>query len=327
MEKKDTQSLPIVSFIIVYHNEDIDVLCRCIDSVLALSLSRSERELIIVDDGSDYSPMNELLRYGDDIIYVRKPHGGKSTARNLGISVSVGNYIQFVDAADSLVPSAYERCLDVVRYNSPDAVLFDICQSLQANDVNLSEPLGPVGGAEYMRHTNLRARASGYVFSRAILHDLRFTPYIINEDEEFTPQLILRCERLFHLGVKAYCISEQGTKLSPSNDIKFNLRTLDDAEQVIMRLFRLSERLPHADRIALRRKVDQLTMDYLLNTIYTTRSLKNLRERISRLEPLGLFPLPDRSYTKRYSLYRRMLNNSIGQRLLIVAPQFGRFAV
>ena len=51
------------------------------------------------------------------------------------------------------------------------------------------------------------------------------------------------------------------------------------------------------------------------------------RERISRLEPLGLFPLPDRSYTKRYSLYRRMLNSGIGQRLLIVAPQFGRFAV
>lgn len=321
MEKKDMQPLPLVSFVIAYHNQEVDVLCRCIDSILALSLSRSERELIVVDDGSDYSPMNELLRYGDDIIYVRKPDGGKSTARNLGILMSVGHFIQLVDAADALVPTAYERCLDVVRYKSPDAVLFDMCQTIQSPDANFGEPEGPVSGAEYMRHNNLRAMASGYIFSRAILHGLRFTPNMIHEEEEFTPQLILRCERLFIMDdVKAYCCNQREKAGAKSNDMKFNLRSLDDAEQVILNLYRLSERLPHADRIALRRRVDQLTMEYLLHTISATRSLKNLRERISRLEPLGLFPLPDRAYTKRYRLYRRMLNSGIGQRLLIIAP-------
>ena len=120
--------------------------------------------------------------------------------------------------------------------------------------------------------------------------------------------------------MKAYCCNQREKAGAKSNDMKFNLRSLDDAEQVILNLYRLSERLPHADRIALRRRVDQLTMEYLLHTISATRSLKNLRERISRLEPVGLFPLPDRAYTKRYRLYRRMLNSGIGQRLLIIAP-------
>lgn len=320
MEKKDMHHPPLVSFVIVYHNEDIDTLCRCIDSILALSLSSSEMELVIVDDGSEYSPMNELLRFGDDIIYVRKPHGGIATARNLGISISRGSYLQFVDASDSLVPTAYERCLDVVRYKSPDAVLFDVCRSSKIDEPDFSEPIGPVSGAEYLRHNNLRAIALGYIFSRAILHDLRFTPNLINEDEEFTPQLLLRCDSLFLMSAKAYCRSERPASANLSKDLKFSLRSLDDTEQVILRLYRLSESLPHADRIALRRRVDQLTMDYLLHTITATRSLKNLRERISRLEPVGLFPLPDRAYTKRYMLYRRLLNSGIGQRLLIIAP-------
>lgn len=320
MEKKDTSHAPLVSFVITYHNEEVDMLCECIDSILALSLGRHEREVIVVDDGSDYSPMNELLRYGDDIIYIRKPHGGLSTARNLGIAVSTGRYIQFVDAADRLMPAAYDRCIDIVRYQSPDAVLFDFCASPSDSQADFADAGEPVSGAEYMRHNNLNAMAWGYVFSRDILHELRFTPDLSHEDEEFTPQLLLRCERLFSLPVKAYCHRQH--PLRQGNDLKCSLKRLDDTESIILKLYRLSERLPHADRIALRRRVDQLTMDYLYRTIVTTRSLKNLRERISRLEPLGLFPLPDRAYTKRYSAFRLMVNSRMGQRMLLATLPF-----
>ena len=48
------------------------MLCECIDSILALSLRPFEREIIIVDDGSNVSPMNGLMQYGDEIIYIRQ---------------------------------------------------------------------------------------------------------------------------------------------------------------------------------------------------------------------------------------------------------------
>ena len=51
MVKNDNKSVPFVSFIIPYHNEDVEMLCECIDSILALTVSRADREVIVVDDG------------------------------------------------------------------------------------------------------------------------------------------------------------------------------------------------------------------------------------------------------------------------------------
>ena len=52
------KTLPLISFIITYYNEPIDMIKKCIDSILKLTLSAEEREIIVIDDGSDISPLN-----------------------------------------------------------------------------------------------------------------------------------------------------------------------------------------------------------------------------------------------------------------------------
>ena len=47
-------------------------------------------EVIVIDDGSRVSPMNGLMQYGDEIIYVRQKNGGLSVARNKGIEMAQG---------------------------------------------------------------------------------------------------------------------------------------------------------------------------------------------------------------------------------------------
>ena len=47
---------PLVSFILTDYNLPTELLCEAIDSILRLSLRSTEREIIIVDDGSDSSP-------------------------------------------------------------------------------------------------------------------------------------------------------------------------------------------------------------------------------------------------------------------------------
>ena len=47
------KTLPLISFIITYYNEPIDMIKKCIDSILKLTLSAEEREIIVIDDGSD----------------------------------------------------------------------------------------------------------------------------------------------------------------------------------------------------------------------------------------------------------------------------------
>ena len=121
---------PLVSFILTYYNQPIQLLCECIDSILALSLHPFEREIIVVDDGSRVSPMNGLMQYGDEIIYVRQKNSGLSVARNKGIEMAQGSYLQFVDSDDHLIQTPYEHCLGLIRLNSDiDMVMFDFTSS------------------------------------------------------------------------------------------------------------------------------------------------------------------------------------------------------
>ena len=83
-----TPDAPLVSFILTYYDLPFQLLCQCIDSILALSLSAAEREIIVVDDGSRQSPLTAVADRLDDIVYVRRPNGGLSTARNTGIRMA-----------------------------------------------------------------------------------------------------------------------------------------------------------------------------------------------------------------------------------------------
>jgi hypothetical protein len=58
-------------------------------------------------------------------------------------------------------------------------------------------------------------------------------------------------------------------------------------------------------------------MDYLYNTIMLTRSSEQLEARIAELRQYGLFPLPDRDYTKKYRWFRRMIDTRLGRKIML----------
>ena len=89
---------------------------------MRLSLNKREREIILVDDGSDLTPLNELIDLRDGIIYLRQANKGLSAARNLGLRMASGSYIQFVDGDDFLLQAPYEHCLDIMRYHPTTCV-------------------------------------------------------------------------------------------------------------------------------------------------------------------------------------------------------------
>lgn len=306
---------PLVSFIITYYDLPIDLLCECIDSILALSLSRAEREIILVDDGSPYSPLNDLMEHTDDITYIRKTNGGLSDARNIGIRMASGRYIQFIDGDDKLNQTPYEHCLDVVRYSHPDMVFFNYsnteCKTVDFNNLN-----GPESGTEYMKHNNLHAMVWGYIFRASILGSLRFTKGIFHEDEEFTPQLLLKAETVYSTDAKAYMYRKRAGSITNDKNLRKILKRLDDSLGVILRLQDMTDSLPMNDSLALRRRIAQLTMDYIYNVISFTRSRSYVEKRIDELRQHNLFPLPNRDYTRKYKWFRRITNTSFGRTIL-----------
>ena len=310
------ETQPLVTFVVCYYDLPMQMLCQCVDSILALSLQREEREIIVVDDGSDISPTNALMQYGEDIIYVRQKHSGLSAARNMGINMARGLYLQFVDGDDRLMTEPYNHCLDILRsHEDADMVVFDFTSS---TDVSTTYTDGPVlSGTDFMRHHNIHGSACLYLFRQKTLSELRFTPGIFHEDEEFTPQLLLRAEHVYPTDAHAYYYCQRPNSITSTNDDQKVQKRLDDLHAITHRLYLLADRLPLNDRLALRRRVAQLTMDYLYQIIMQTRSAQQLDTRIAMLRNEGLFPLPDEDYSQKYVWFRRMTSTALGRTLLL----------
>ena len=303
---------PIVSFIVTTYNLPTEYLVECLKSILQLSLNPKEREIILVDDGSDICPLNELTEYLHEIIYLRQPNQGVSVARNYGMMLAKGKFIQFIDGDDYLLQSPYEHCLDIVRYHQPDIVTFKFCKN---KNVEASYELPtPISGTEFLNNYNLHGSACSYIFRHSIVGNLLFTPGIVyGEDEEFTPQLFLHAERIFKTETEAYYYRDNVNSVSHQLDKqKISLR-MDNNLEVLLHLQKKLDSIPVAERQALNRRIAQLTMDYLYNNIRLKHSLNALNKAIKTLRSHGLYPLPDKDYTKKYVLFRKMISTYVGR--------------
>jgi len=314
----DNTRQPLVSFIVTCYNLPVDMLCECIDSILKLNLETAEREIIVVDDGSDVSPMNDLLKYSDDIIYVRQKNNGVSVARNTAMAMAKGQYVQLVDGDDCLLTVPYDYCLDLIRNCSDvDVVMFDFTHEAGKESGPFNPPIIK-NGPDLLRTENIRGAACCCLFRQAVRGQLTFTPGIAyGEDEEFTPQLLIRAETVYVTDTKAYFYRERTTSAVHQTDETSIQKRLNDTQTVILHLNRLADTSPQGDKIALQRRVAQLTMDYLYNTILLTRSEKKLNETIDDLRKNGLFPLPDHPYSTKYTWFRRLSNSAIGRKILL----------
>ena len=310
--------MPLITFIIPYYNLPLALVKECVDSIIQLPLDREEREIIVVDDGSTLSIEKDLDAAYEGIVYIRQKNGGPGAARNAGIEKATGEYIQFVDGDDRLVADNYACCIDKLRELSPDMLMFNWTYGKARHGECRWE--GPVSGAAYMRKKNLRAVVWAYVFRRQLVENIRFTPNIYHEDEEFTARIVLKVKTLFFTSCEVYFyrLRQQSITTTRNDSLHINKR-LDNMEMVINNLFKDAERLKGEEKQGMERRVAQLSMDYIFNVARLTRSAAELEKRISNLRKSRLYPLPNKSYTYIYILFRTVTNTRLGRRLLILA--------
>lgn len=106
----------LVTIIIPVYNveERIDY---CLESVLAQTYQNIE--ILLIDDGSTDNSGKICDRYSQRdsrITVIHKKNGGVSTARNVGIVQSNGDYICFVDSDDAVKPDMIKKCC-IMRLN------------------------------------------------------------------------------------------------------------------------------------------------------------------------------------------------------------------
>ena len=96
----------LISCIVPVFNGE-NYLAEALESILAQTYRPIE--VIVVDDGSTDGTAGLAARYGDRIRYVRQNNGGAPTARNLGLSVAVGEFVAFLDSDDLWHPEKLQR--------------------------------------------------------------------------------------------------------------------------------------------------------------------------------------------------------------------------
>ena len=188
-----------LSIIIPVYNVE-KYLSECIESII---ISKKNFEVILIDDGSTDNSSNicdEYAKLDKRIKVFHKENGGVSSARNVGINKSSGDYITFVDSDDKLSKEWDNIC----NYIDYDDIYF--YSTMIKNNVNKNNMLKYITGTN-KEHIYLSG-VNSKIFKRKTIieNDLKFNEQIINgEDMLFNIEAILISNSYKIIGVNYYC--------------------------------------------------------------------------------------------------------------------------
>ena len=115
---------PKISVIITTYNRP-QMLQRAVDSVLNQTFQ--DFELLVIDDHSDTPPNLNLPKGEDRVVTVRLPFntGYQVRPKNIGIMLSKGSYIAYLDDDNVFLPDHIEVLYEAIKESGADVVYGD----------------------------------------------------------------------------------------------------------------------------------------------------------------------------------------------------------
>src|SRR5438034_12945 len=101
---------PLVSILIPCFNARLWV-GQAIESALAQTWTN--KEIIVLDDGSTDGSLEVIRRYTNRIQIATQPNGGQNVARNHLTRLSRGDWLLFLDADDELAPDNVAKKIQI----------------------------------------------------------------------------------------------------------------------------------------------------------------------------------------------------------------------
>ena len=184
----------------------------CLQSILTNTYKNLE--IIVVNDGSTDKSLEEAQKVKDDrVTIITQKNGGLSDARNKGLSLAKGEYINFVDADDVVASDFYEYLVKVLNdFSDADMVVCDLLRFPDRelpifNDVD-SETVVLDSMIQKMEHLKNNGDVfdvqMNKLFKREIFNDIRFPVGLVHEDAYVIFNEMLNCRKLVYLKKKMY---------------------------------------------------------------------------------------------------------------------------
>lgn len=204
-----------ISVIIPAYNIE-SLLEKCVASVATQDYPEGLLEVIVVDDGSTdntFAIAKGLAVKYPNVTVLHKENGGSSSARNLGIRHSTGDYIGFVDSDDFVDPLMYRTLLEAaIKY---DADMVQISRDEISEDgTKLPDVVIPpkeptvITPAEHLRtllmHTGDASFCTKLVKRDYFTEDMMFPEGELNEDFYLMIHMLSRINKLLILPQQYY---------------------------------------------------------------------------------------------------------------------------
>lgn len=204
----------MISIIIPVYNVE-EYLQQCINSIILQT--NQNFELILVNDGSlDKSGdiCDSFAKEHSRIKVFHKENGGVSSARNLGIKQSTGEYIWFVDPDDWIAEDAL-KCLEAIAAEqNPDLVVFSHLKFLENNykETVIPVEIDKTTISDYLTIVrSFRPNVWCYLYKTSLIKDTnaKFPGQSYFEDEIFNMELFKKANSIVQIKNKLYFYRER----------------------------------------------------------------------------------------------------------------------
>lgn len=182
---------PCVSIIIPCFNAQ-NWVAEAVQS--CLSQTYPHKEILVIDDGSTDKSWEVIKSFGDSIRPIKIAHQGAQRAKNHGLSLATGAYIQFLDADDYLEPEKLKVQMEWMQLHSLDVVMgrYRILEEQSKDRKTMGAPVGPLETIDYV---------SGIIQNKifTIIHSYLYKAEVIRQIGGWSSQVHYEDDRLFNI--------------------------------------------------------------------------------------------------------------------------------
>ncbi|WP_289129529.1 glycosyltransferase [uncultured Clostridium sp.] len=204
---------PKISVIVPIYNVE-KYIHRAIDSILTQSLT--EFELILINDGSQDrcgEICNEYAQKDSRIKVIHKNNGGVSSARNVGIENSSGQYIGFVDPDDYIDKEMYEKLYNSIKKEDSEIAISSFSYIINGKEepqdisnkkliFNKNEAINNYFNNTYPFNYSFLCNK---LFKKELFDGIRLnTKILVQEDTEIMIKLYNKSNRVSYIGEPLY---------------------------------------------------------------------------------------------------------------------------
>lgn len=173
----------MISVIVPVYNTD-NYLIECLDSII--NQTYNDLEIILIDDGSTDNSSRICDEYDSKYANVRvvhKENEGVSVARNLGIEISNGEYIAFVDSDDVIDDNYFENLLTALLQTDSEisacALKREYTSTIKKQHLILSSVISFDSKEQVLesitdKQNSIEGYACNKLYKRSVLKDVRF---------------------------------------------------------------------------------------------------------------------------------------------------------